>query len=124
MSTEGNNPIILVSFDEKENDLIFEDNQGHCGKSITTKVWRKQPVIWKVSNGADINITNIYPKDGSQNIFEGSGPSKQGNDSWKGIVRSDASGKESYNVDYLINGEQRTADPDLDVQPPPPPTNG
>lgn len=120
----GNSPVISVSFDEKEDDLIFEDNQGNKGKFITTKVWRKQPVIWKISKGSDFTISNIYPKKDSQNIFEGDGPQNEKNGSWKGIVAADASGKESYNVDYVIDGQQRTADPDLEIQPPPPPTDG
>lgn len=125
MSTgEIKTPVIFVSYDKEANDLIFEDNQGHKGKFITTSVWRKLPVLWKVANGEDIVIEKIYPKDGSQNILEGQGPLLDDDGFWRGFVKADAKGKEAYNVDYTLNGNSFTADPELDVQPPPPPTNG
>ena len=109
-------PVIRISFDEKEGHLIFEDNQGHRGHFITTSVWRNTRVTWKVVKGQDIIITKIYPKPDSQNIFEGDGPVEQPGGPWMGTVSPNASGIESYNVDYKVGGKDYSDDPDLEVR--------
>ena len=108
--------IIKVRYDNLYGDLIFEDNQGHEGKFITTLVWRNQPVIWKVAKGEEITIDRIYPKQGSQNVLEGNGPIMEDEGVWRGVVKPDASGKELYNVDYTLNGVTFTADPEMNVK--------
>jgi hypothetical protein len=109
-------PVIELSFDEEAGKLMFEDNQGNSGFDITTLVRCGQKVIWKVAKGQKIIITKIYNKEGSQNIFEGSGPVDQHDGTCDGTVLSDASGSERYNVDYTIDGKEYSDDPELKVK--------
>jgi hypothetical protein len=105
----------VISVSYKDEELIFEDDQGNCGRHIKTKVWRGKLVTWDVETKG-LEITKIYHKEDSQNIFVGHGPVERGNGTWGGKIREDVNGSEAYNVDYTINGKPQTADPDLDVQ--------
>ncbi|MCF6352685.1 MAG: hypothetical protein L3J06_06725 [Cyclobacteriaceae bacterium] len=109
---------ITISKQATGTGLYLTDNEGHAGDgTITTIVREGDTVVWQLKpNGGITAITNICPKVGSQNIFEGKGPRGQNDGSWKGRVRSDAKGTESYNVDYTIGEGSYTDDPELDVQ--------
>lgn len=103
----------------KETDntgLHLSDNEGHSGDgSITTTVQEGDTVIWQLAKNSGITeITNIYPKTGSENIFSNP-PVQQPDGSWKGTVANSISGSESYSIDYNIGEDSYTDDPDLQV---------
>lgn len=112
MSTE----IIFVSKANGGTGLHLSDNEGHSGDgTITTDVHQGDTVKWKISAGGGIDeITNIYPKSTSQDIFS-SDPVQQKDGSWKGTVSNNASGSEFYNIDYKIGGVSYTDDPELKI---------
>ncbi|UII32390.1 hypothetical protein LVD17_00865 [Fulvivirga ulvae] len=108
---------IFISKQTSGTGLYLSDNEGHSGdNTITTTVSPGDTVVWQLVNDGGIDeIVNIYPKVGSQDIFS-SDPAKQGDGSWKGTVSSSASGNESYNIAYKINGVEYVDDPELEVQ--------
>lgn len=108
---------IYVGRDGSADSLYLRDSEGHVGKNtITTDVQAGDEVEWVLGEGVD-EITNIYPKSGSQNIFS-DGPIKQEDGSWKGKVKDTVTGSESYSIDYTIAGSAFSDDPKLDVKPP------
>ncbi len=108
---------ISIKKQSGNNGLHLSDNQGHSGNdTITTNVRRGDTVTWRLTHDSGINeITDIYHKEGSQNIFS-SGPAKQADGSWQGIVSDDATGNELYNICYKIGQKDCICDPELDVQ--------
>ena len=108
---------IFISKQANGTGLHLSDNEGHSGDgTITTIVHEGDTVIWKLKpNGGIDEITEIYPKTGSENIFSAA-PSKQADGSWKGTVATSISGSESYSIDYNIGGDSYTDDPKLKVQ--------
>lgn len=112
MSTET----IFVSRASGGTGLHLSDNEGHSGDgTITTDVNAGDTVKWKISTGGGIEeITNIYPKSTSQDIFS-SDPAKQKDGSWQGTVSASATGSEFYNIDYKIDGVSYTDDPELQI---------
>ena len=112
MSTET----IYISKQTSGTGLYLADSEGHSGNNtITTTVSPGDTVIWRLSNGGGIDeITNIYAKTGSQDIFS-QDPARQADGSWKGVVSTDATGNESYNIAYKIGGVEYLDDPDLEV---------
>ena len=122
MATE----IIFIKKQTNGTGLHLSDNQGHAGdNTITTNVRKGDTVHWKLAHNSGISeLTNIYKKEGSQNIFS-TLPTKQADGSFKGIVSDDATGSEAYNIGYKIGDTEYICDPLLEVQPPPsPPING
>ena len=108
---------IYVSREGQTNRLHLRDSEGHSGdESIITDVRAGDTVQWVVSEGID-EITGIYPKNGSRNIFS-SGPTKTEDGSWVGTVGESASGSELYSIDYKIGASTFRDDPQLDVKPP------
>ncbi|ELR68919.1 hypothetical protein C900_05612 [Fulvivirga imtechensis AK7] len=107
---------IKISKQSTGTGLYLEDNEGHAGdNTITTTVDPGDTVVWKLKDGGGIDeITNIYAKSTSQDIFS-SDPVKQSDGSWKGTVSSSATGSESYSIDYKIGGTEYTDDPELKV---------
>lgn len=108
---------IFISKQTSGNGLFLSDNEGHSGdNSITTEVSPGDTVTWQLVSGGGIDeIVNIYAKTDSQDIFS-SDPAKQSDGSFMGIVSNSATGKESYNIAYKINGVKYIDDPDLDIQ--------
>lgn len=97
--------------------LHLRDSEGHVGDSnITTDVCCGDEVEWVIEGGID-EITNIYPKHGSKNIFS-TGPERKEDGSWMGTVSSSVSGSEFYSIDYKIAGQSYSDDPKLKVKPP------
>jgi len=113
MATE----IIFIRKQAEGTGLYLSDNEGHAGDgTITTIVHEGDTVIWKLApNGGIDEVTNIYPKTGSVNIFS-TAPTKQVDGSWKGTVATSISGSESYSIDYNIGHDSYTDDPKLKVQ--------
>lgn len=114
---ESKDVSIFVSRKKGTSRLHFRDSEGHSGDyTITTDVRPGGMVKWEVEDGVD-TITNIYPKKGSFSIFE-KGPEKKKNGEWFGKIKKDATGREEYNVDYIIDGKEYSEDPVLNVKPP------
>jgi hypothetical protein len=117
MSTD----IINISKQEGNNRLYLTDNEGHTGKdNITTDVKPGDTVTWKlVPNGGIDQITGINPKTGSQDIFSVDPVPVNKDDpksDWTGTVSENATGTESYSIDYKIGGASFKDDPDLEVE--------
>ena len=114
MATEN----IFIKKQSSGTGLHLSDNQGHAGdNTITTNVRRGDTVHWKLTHDSGIDeITNIYAKEGSQNIFEGTGPVKQPNGDWTGKVRDDEAGSEEYNIGYKIGDTEYICDPEIEVK--------
>jgi hypothetical protein len=100
--------------------LHLKDNEGHeHDKTITSEVTAGGKVTWKLASNSNIQeIVKIYPKDGSQNIFFTLPHSIKGTTDWEGTVDKDASGSESYNIDFLYEGNVITDDPKVKIEPP------
>ncbi|MCF6359536.1 MAG: hypothetical protein L3J29_02100 [Cyclobacteriaceae bacterium] len=94
--------------------LYLTDNEGHAGDgTITTIVREGDTVVWQLKpKGGITEITNIYPKTGSENIFSNP-PIQQPDGSWKGTVANSISGSESYSIDYNIGKDSYTDDPEI-----------
>ncbi|MEK6477808.1 hypothetical protein WJR50_09750 [Catalinimonas sp. 4WD22] len=108
---------IYVGRDGSTDSLYLRDSEGHAGKNtITTDVQAGDEVEWVLGEGVD-EITNIYPKSGSQNIFNGS-PFRKANGNWEGTVCNSATGSELYSIDYRIGAQTYSDDPELKVKPP------
>jgi hypothetical protein len=102
--------------------LHLKDNEGHeHDKTITSEVTAGGKVTWKLAPNSNIQeIVKIYPKDGSQNIFSTKPHAVEVSTDWEGIVDKDASGSESYNIDFRYKKDNKvyTDDPEADVRPP------
>ncbi|MBL6448023.1 hypothetical protein JMN32_17025 [Fulvivirga sp. 29W222] len=111
---------IFISKQASGTGLFLSDNEGDSGdNTITTAVSPGDTVVWELVSGGGIDeIVNIYAKTGSQDIFS-SDPTKQSDGSFKGIVSNSATGNESYNIAYKINGTEYVDDPELEIQPNP-----
>ena len=108
---------IYVSREGKTSRLHLRDSEGHAGTdNIITDVHAGDTIQWVIRDGID-EITGIYPKNGSQNIFS-SGPAKTEDGSWVGTVDESVSGSELYSIDYKIGASAFTDDPELKVKPP------
>lgn len=107
--------IIWISKQPTGTGLYLTDNEGHQGNNtITTDVSTGDTVTWKLKEGGGISkLTGISKKD--RNIFS-SGPSKVSDSEWQGTVGNLASGSESYNIQYEIDGTPYTDDPDLEIR--------
>lgn len=107
---------IFIRKQENNTGLHLSDNEGHSGDgSITTTVNEGDTVVWQLKpKGGITEITNIYPKTGSENIFS-TNPTAQPDGSWKGTVANSISGTESYSIDYNIGKDSYTDDPKLEV---------
>ncbi len=108
---------IFISKQADGTGLHLSDNEGHSGDgTITTIVHEGDTVIWKLKpNGGITEITNIYPKTGSGNIFS-TNPAAQPDGSWKGTVANSILGAEAYSIDYTIGDDSYTDDPELKVK--------
>ncbi|MEQ9290304.1 MAG: hypothetical protein RIG77_25455 [Cyclobacteriaceae bacterium] len=107
---------ITLSLESGTTNLILTDNQGHSGTDITTDVSPLDIVLWKIESGSAIQeITSIYRKSGSVNVFSSIPVSLPGGD-WKGIVAGLASGTEQYGVKYKVDGTEYDVDPYIRVQ--------
>ena len=99
--------------------LYLRDSEGHSGEdNITTYVSAGDTVIWTLDENSGISkITGINSKQGSKNLFS-EGPNRISDTEWKGTIASDASGEESYNIEYnLSDGSPMKDDPKLIVGP-------
>ncbi len=108
---------IYISLVSGTTNLHLHDNEGHEGDgSITTIVSPGDTVTWQIASGANISeITSIYAKAGSQDIFS-SDPVSNGDGTWTGTVSNSATGEESYGIKYMVNGVEYDDDPKLQVQ--------
>lgn len=98
--------------------LHLEDSQGHSGDApgFFTDLNRGDTVYWRLADNSGIDdITGIRAKNGKFTIFNEGSPSKNGH-GWKGKVKDDASGNNAYDIDYMVQGEQLTEDPDLKIK--------
>lgn len=111
---------ITISLKPGTTLLHLEDSQGHSGDApgFFTDVNRGDTVYWKLADNSGIDdITNIRAKNGRFTIFNNGSPSKNGH-GWKGKVKEDATGTNSYDIDFVVNGKEFSEDPDLKVPPP------
>lgn len=69
-----------------------------------------------IKMGGDISaISNIYPNDGSPNLFS-KGPDLQADGTWVGVIGTfPKSSVESYSIDYTVDGTLYTQDPKIMV---------
>lgn len=112
--------IINISKQEGNNHLYLTDNEGHVGPdTITTNVKPGDTVTWRlVPNGGIDQITGITAKASSHDIFSVDPSPVNPNDpasDWTGTVSPDATGSESYSIDYKIGGKSLKDDPRLKV---------
>lgn len=101
-------------------DLLLSDNEGNIGvDDLKSQSDQGAKVKWKLARNSDINkIVNIYKKEDSGEIFSVK-PHKVSDSKWKAIIASDATGNESYNIDFEYkDGQTISIDPDIDVRPP------
>jgi len=102
--------------------LHLKDSEGHeHDKTITSEVTAGGKVTWQLAPNSDIKeIVNIYPKNGSQNIFSTIPHQVEGSTDWEGIVDKDATGVESYNIDFRFKEDMvvYTDDPEVKIKPP------
>ncbi len=98
--------------------LHLKDNEGHRGdNNITSQANPGDFVQWAIEPGSNISsIDNVYAKEGSANIFS-EGPRKDG-DAWVGNVNPEATGSESYNIQYTVDGATVVDDPIIEVEDP------
>ena len=105
---------IFVNVISGTTEVSFTDNQGNSGKHITTNVSRGDKVKWKVRTEGLV-ITGI-PMKGTNSIWS-EAPNSKGNGEWEGTISSSAPlGTEAYGLNYTINGNSYSQDPDLKVQ--------
>lgn len=98
--------------------LQLEDSQGHTGDApgFFTDVSKGDTVYWKLADHSGIDeITGIRAKNGAFTIFNSGSPHKNGA-GWVGKVKDDASGENSYDIDYVVNGLSLSEDPELKVK--------
>lgn len=96
-------------------NLYLSDNEGHTGEgTITTDVSPSDTVTWRLSGSTISEITSIYVKENSQDVFS-TDPAKNTDGSWTGIVSDSATGNESYGIKYLIDGTEYDDDPVIRV---------
>ena len=114
---------IYISLNPKTKKLHLEDSEGHSGDapSFFTDVNRGDVIVWELTKNSGIeDLTDIRAKDGYFNILKDGAPKKNGNGEWIGHVKDDAAGKDSYDIDYLVDGKPFSEDPEIKV----PPGNG
>ena len=104
---------IYISLVPGTTNLHLSDNEGHEGDgTITTDVSLGDTVTWKISGSEISEITSIYAKPGSQDIFS-SDPAKNPDGSWTGTISSSGSGQETYGIKYKVNSVEYDDDPIL-----------
>ena len=114
---------ITISLKSGTTDLILTNPDGHAGppEGFISKVNRGDTVVWRLSPNSGIGaIIGIRAKDGRFNVFNNSDPKSRTDGTWSGKIKDDAAGTDSYDIDYVINGKNYTADPDIKVEPPTP----
>jgi hypothetical protein len=110
---------ITISLKPGTTQLHLEDSQGHSGDApgFYTDVNGGDTVYWQLADNSGIeDITGIRAKSGAFTIFNNGSPGKNGH-GWKGKVKDDASGNNSYDIDFSINGKEYSEDPDIKVEP-------
>lgn len=98
--------------------LQLEDSQGHTGDApgFFTDVSKGDTVYWQLADQSGIDeITGIRAKNGVFTIFNDGSPHKNGY-GWKGKVKNDAEGNNSYDIDYVVNGVSLSEDPEIKVK--------
>ena len=115
--------IKLKAIKQKDGKVILhlKDNEGHDrDKTITTDINPGGKITWELDNNSDIKeIIDIYPKEGSQNIFAEKPQPVAGTNKWEGIVAKEASGKESYNIRFRYKDDsEEVNDPIVRIKPP------
>lgn len=113
------NVTIFVSLVPGTHDLHLTDSEGHSGgaESFISDVNRGDIVTWKLADNSGIDdLTGIVAKDGVFNIFISGEPYKRPNGTWHGVVKSDASGVEAYNIDFKIGQNVFSVDPKIQVK--------
>jgi len=113
------NVTIFISLVPGTHDLYLTDSEGHSGgaEEFISDVNRGDIVTWKLADNSGIDdLTGIVAKDGVFNIFVSGEPYKRPNGTWHGIVKSDASGVEAYNIDFKISQNVFSVDPKLQVK--------
>ena len=114
------NVTIFIKLVPGTHKLHLTDNEGHSGdaEEFFSDVSRGDKVIWKLASCSGIDeITGIRAKDGKFNIFAGGGP-KRHKETWRGVIKGDASGVEAYNIDFKIDEKLFSVDPEIRVKPP------
>jgi len=99
--------------------LHLRDSEGHSGEdNITTDAGDGDTILWTLEENSGISkITGINAKPGSQNLFS-EGPSRISDSEWRGLINSDASGEESYYIEYnLADGTPMKDDPRIIIRP-------
>jgi len=96
-------------------ELYLSDSEGHHGEgNLTTNVNCGDKVIWEIVAESGISSISICRKRDSEDIFS-KDPRAQQDGSWKGTVSNDATGEETYNIGYTVDGEDYVCDPILKI---------
>lgn len=109
---------IFISLVPGTYDLHLTDSEGHSGGAVDfiSDVNRGDIITWRLAENSGIDdITGIVAKDGVFNIFISGEPYKRSNGTWHGIIKSDASGVEAYNIDFKIGQNVFSVDPKIKV---------
>jgi hypothetical protein len=110
--------IIIIGGDNASQKLVLRDENGN--RADTFKVFAGSQIQWLLVNRDVIKeITNIYKKPSSANVFTTSPQRMGGSLNWRGTINREASGKaEEYNIDWIdTNGGKHTYDPVIKVNP-------
>lgn len=112
------NVTIFISLVPGTHDLYLTDSEGHSGgaEEFTSDVKRGDIVTWKLAENSGIDdLTDIVAKDGVFNIFISGEPYKRPNGTWHGVIKSNATGVEAYNIDFKIGQNLFSVDPKIRV---------
>lgn len=113
---------ITISKQTTNTNLYVTDSEGNAGTTITTVAKRGDTIVWQLQPGGGIDqITGIIKKSvsGSVDVFS-SQPApinpKDPQTAWKGSISQNASGREYYDIAYIIKGANFICDPVIEIE--------
>ena len=108
--------IIIIGADVASHKLIIRDKNGN--RADTFRIAAGKQIQWLLVNKEVIKeLTNIYKKPESEDVFR-TGPERiSGSLNWRGTIDREAKGKtENYNIDWTDSlGNKHTFDPKIQV---------
>ncbi|MEO7800419.1 MAG: hypothetical protein ABIR81_00385 [Ginsengibacter sp.] len=109
--------IIITQSDSTSGKLTLRDANGNSADTFKVKKGRK--IQWLlIAKETATDLTNIYKKDSSVEVFSRL-PHRLGTSAnWEGRVSTDAEGRtEDYNIEWTdLSGDKHTFDPKIQVQ--------